>query len=312
MSDSRIFAAKPKITRIKRTGLIIGIICLASVVSTIFIFCSGPSKKSLEETIESDPQDNLAWLSSSSKNPVESETIVEQPDDKMIVQTNQEAKLALALQELENERKKNVSEKTSEIPAAYTSPIGVKLEHAMNGLENIAVGTLLPTVLLTELTSDLPGETLAQIVRPVFDPSQKHILIPQGSKILLKYDSASMSQNRISLKVSHLILPNGTSQPIEGMVSLDMQGSVGLHDKVDHHYLNNLFGMLIPDLASAAQVAGQTGSLKAENLVGEFATYHSPQLQKPTIHIRRGYQFNLLVTEEIGVGVKEKDQKEGR
>ena len=48
---------------------------------------------------------------------------------------------------------------------------------------------MIPAVLLTSITSDLPGDCLGQVSRNVYDSrTQRILLIPKGSKLICRYD----------------------------------------------------------------------------------------------------------------------------
>jgi len=53
----------------------------------------------------------------------------------------------------------------------------------------VKAGTIIPAVLLTGISSDLPGQLIAQVREPVFDTeSGQHLLIPQGARLIGLYD----------------------------------------------------------------------------------------------------------------------------
>src|SRR5207249_7174163 len=53
----------------------------------------------------------------------------------------------------------------------------------------IRAGTVIPGILLTAITSDLPGECLGQVSRDVYDSkTQRILLLPKGSKLICRYD----------------------------------------------------------------------------------------------------------------------------
>ncbi|MGH8787407.1 MAG: TrbI/VirB10 family protein [Cupriavidus necator] len=52
------------------------------------------------------------------------------------------------------------------------------------------VGTVIPAALITGINSDLPGQVIASVTEGVHDTATgKHLLIPQGSRLIGRYDS---------------------------------------------------------------------------------------------------------------------------
>src|SRR6185437_1658731 len=74
------------------------------------------------------------------------------------------------------------------IDTAIYSP--QRLETPRSPYELMA-GTILSAALVTGLNSDLPGQVIAQVTEDVYDsPTGRTLLVPQGSKLLGKYDSS--------------------------------------------------------------------------------------------------------------------------
>ncbi|MBV8771779.1 MAG: hypothetical protein JO166_05545, partial [Deltaproteobacteria bacterium] len=107
----------------------------------------------------------------------------------------------------------------------------------------IKAGWEIPAVLEQSLNSDLPGGIKALITSNVFDTATgRYLLIPQGSRLIGKYDSRiSYGQDGVQVVWDRIIFPDGSSVDINGMVGLDAHGNSGLRFDVDHHY-KRLFG----------------------------------------------------------------------
>ncbi len=74
-------------------------------------------------------------------------------------------------------------------------------------------GTVIAGALVTGTKSDLPGEVIATVTEPVFDTATgKFLLIPQGSRILGRYNSqVSYGQSRVQVVWNRIILPDTSS-----------------------------------------------------------------------------------------------------
>ena len=102
----------------------------------------------------------------------------------------------------------------------------------------IKAGWEIPAVLEQSLNSDLPGELNALVTSNVYDTATGlYLLIPQGSRLIGKYDSrVSYGQDGVQVAWSRIIYPDASSIDLDGMMGLDSHGNAGLRDKVDHHY----------------------------------------------------------------------------
>ncbi|KQU89496.1 conjugal transfer protein TrbI [Ensifer sp. Root31] len=178
-------------------------------------------------------------------------------------------------------------------------------------------GSVIPATLITGLNSDLPGRITAQVSQNVYDSATGHrLLIPQGAKLFGRYDSkVSFGQERVLVVWTDLIFPNGSTLQIGGMAGTDAEGYGGFSDKVDRHFLRTfgsaaliaLIGtgidMSMPE--SSTRASQDTASDAARrNFAETFGRVAEQTISKnlnvqPTIRIRPGYKFNLLVDQDI-------------
>jgi type IV secretory pathway VirB10-like protein len=179
----------------------------------------------------------------------------------------------------------------------------------------VKAGTVIPTVLLTGLNSDLPGEVIGQVRESVYDSvTGTHLLIPQGSRLLAQYDSmVAFGQERALVCWNRLIRPDGSSVNLECMPGVDLAGYAGFSDGVDHHWWRILSGVALGSLlaATAARSQGDVQSLQPSfpqlwasnagaqiNQAGQQITQRNLAVQ-PTITVGPGYSVNVLVSKDI-------------
>ncbi len=114
----------------------------------------------------------------------------------------------------------------------------------------LAAGSIIPASLITGLNSDLPGLVTAQITQNVFDSvSGQILLIPQGARLVGKYDSVvTYGQRRALVIWQRLMLPDGSSLRLDNFPATDAAGYAGLADKVDFHSWSLLKGVAIATL----------------------------------------------------------------
>jgi len=179
----------------------------------------------------------------------------------------------------------------------------------------IQAGTILPAVLITAISSDLPGPVVAQVREQVYDSvAGNYLLVPQGSRLLARYDSmVAWGQERVLVCWNRLILPNGDSIDLGCMPAADLQGAAGLSDGVDEHWWRILKGATVATLLSTgtAFAAGNTtgynptvGQLAARNASGEIGSVgqeltRSDLMIQPTLTVRPGFSVNVVVTKDI-------------
>lgn len=178
-------------------------------------------------------------------------------------------------------------------------------------------GSVLPATLITGLNSDLPGRITAQISQNVYDSATGYrLLIPQGAKLFGRYDSkVSFGQERVLVVWTDLIFPNGSTLQIGGMAGTDAEGYSGFKDKVDRHLLRT-FGsaalvaiigtgidMSVPESSTLAtqDTASDAARRNFAEVFGRVAeqTISKNLNVQPTIRIRPGYKFNVLVDQDI-------------
>ena len=179
----------------------------------------------------------------------------------------------------------------------------------------LKAGSVIPGALITAINTDLPGEVIAQVTENVYDSATgQYLLVPQGSRLLGKYQSlVSNGQNRALLVWRRLIFPNGNSIVLDGMPGTDQTGMAGLKDGVDYHldklatatalttaiaYAGNLArNPQTGNAYSSGDVVGDTVAQQA-NRVGERIIDRQLDLQ-PTITIRAGWPLRVLVNKDI-------------
>ena len=111
----------------------------------------------------------------------------------------------------------------------------------------LLAGTIIAASLVTGLNADLPGFVIAQVTEHVYDTvSGRHLLIPQGSRLIGKYDSVvAYGQERALVVWQRIIRPDGSSIVIDNLPATDTAGYAGLSDAVDLHTWKLLKGVAL-------------------------------------------------------------------
>jgi len=180
----------------------------------------------------------------------------------------------------------------------------------------VKAGSVIPTVLITGINSDLPGEIIAQVRENVFDTvTGNYLLIPQGSKLLAAYDSmVAYGQERVLVCWNRLIRPDGSSINLKCAPGVDLAGQAGFADEVDNHWSRLIAGVLLSSVLSATATTSQGSDFNEDdasfnqlfaanvgtsfNDAGQQITRKNLNIQ-PTITVRPGFSVNVLVNKDL-------------
>ena len=182
----------------------------------------------------------------------------------------------------------------------------------------IKAGTVIPAVMVGGINSDLPGQIIGQISENVFDTGTgRYVLIPQGSKLVGSYDSSvTAGQERVLVAWHRIIYPDASSLDLGTMPGADQGGYAGFSDEVDNHYLASFGNALLLSAFSAGIQLSQPQATNGQNYssqqviagavgqqlgeLGSEIARRNLQVQ-PTLTVRPGYQFNVMVTKDITI-----------
>lgn len=227
----------------------------------------------------------------------------------------QNANLALLASQVTQDSNKQGTKQAFFDKVTKTGYLNEPIQEPLSEFE-IKTGTVLPAVMITGIVSDLPGQIIGQISQNVYDTATGHyLLIPQGTRLFGAYSSdVSFGQERVLVTWNRLIFPNASTINIENMGGSDQAGYSGFHDIVNNHYLRTFGGSILLSVFSAAtQQSQSTGNAEDEDGAGQriaaaigqqFGELGSNVTKKyldvqPTIEIRSGYRFNVIVNKDM-------------
>ncbi|MGC5833692.1 TrbI/VirB10 family protein [Ralstonia pseudosolanacearum] len=179
----------------------------------------------------------------------------------------------------------------------------------------VMAGTVIAAALVTGIKSDLPGDVIATVTEPVYDTATgKYMLIPQGSRLLGKYNSqVSYGQSRVQVVWNRVILPDTSSFQLDKLVGTDPAGYAGLEDGVDWHWdrvfagaaLTTLLGvgaeLAAPENRNGGDrvvIAGRDSLKDSVNQVGQEMTRRNMNIQ-PTLTERPGLPVRVIVNRDL-------------
>ena len=193
----------------------------------------------------------------------------------------------------------------------------------------VMAGSVIPAVLVSGINSDLPGPILAQVSRErLRQRDRKDAADSAGQPTHRRISNASTyGQQRVQIAWQRLIFPNTASMDLPQMPGADQSGFAGFTDQVNNHYLATFGTAAVMSLISAGQMVGQMATFGGGAGYGAYGYYQPNQwamagemagsaasgqvgslgqqmmgngMNRPaTIEIRPGYQFNVMVTEDL-------------
>ena len=179
----------------------------------------------------------------------------------------------------------------------------------------VMAGTVIPAALITGINSDLPGQVIANVTESVYDTaSGRFLLIPQGSRLIGRYDSqVAFGQRRVLLVWTRLILPDTSSIALDRLPGIDAAGYAGLEDGVDWHWQRMLAGAALSTLlgvgaelaapenrtdGSRVVIAARESAQDSVNQVGQEMTKRNLSVQ-PTLTVRPGIALRVMVNKDL-------------
>ena len=156
---------------------------------------------------------------------------------------------------------------------------------------------------------------IATVTEPVYDSATgKFLLIPQGSRILGKYNSqVSYGQSRVQMVWNRVILPDTSSLTLDNLVGTDPAGYAGLEDGVDRHWGRILAGAALTTLLGVGAelaapenlqdgnrivIAGRDSVQDSVNQIGQEMTRRNMNIQ-PTLTARPGLPVRVIVNRDL-------------
>ncbi len=177
----------------------------------------------------------------------------------------------------------------------------------------LSAGSTIAAALITGLSSDLPGQVVAQVTEDVFDSvSGRTRLIPQGTRLIGAYDArVTYGQSRALVVWTRMIFPDGRSIDLDRMIGTDAGGQSGFADRVNNHTGKLLIAGLLSTLfgvgANAATAGGDNANIafairesagRSVESAGDKIVSRQLDVQ-PTITIRPGARVRVLLNRDL-------------
>lgn len=199
--------------------------------------------------------------------------------------------------------------------------LGNSLENPTNDFV-VRAGFVIPATLISGINSDLPGQVIAQVNQAVYDTATgENLLIPQGTRLVGQYQTGIMyGQERVMISWQRLIYPDNRTIDIGSMPGTDTSGFSGFADKVNNHWWKLISSaFLMSGITASISIAtddsddssnndNSTSNTVNQNMKDALAEQMGSVIAKviernlnisPTIEIRPGYNFNVMVTKDL-------------
>lgn len=179
----------------------------------------------------------------------------------------------------------------------------------------LKAGDFIPAIMVTGINSDLPSKVITALVSEnVRDTiTGRHVLIPQGTRIVGTYDSSiTFGQERLLVIWQRLLLPNGKSLALDNMQGVDLTGKAGITGDVDNHFSTLLKGVILSSflgsvgtISSADKFGNDNWRTSAAQGAGEQIVSIGDRFaeralsRQPTITIPAGERFNIMVHSDL-------------
>jgi type IV secretion system protein VirB10 len=97
-------------------------------------------------------------------------------------------------------------------------------------------GTLIDTVLTNRLDGASTGPLNCLVTNSVYSHNGQHVLIPAGARVLGEAKAVqSLGESRLAVAFHRLVMPDGSTYPLDDFLGANQIGDSGLRDQVNHH-----------------------------------------------------------------------------
>ena len=182
----------------------------------------------------------------------------------------------------------------------------------------LRTGAVIPATLISGMNSDLPGQIIGQVSQNIYDtPTGRHLLIPQGSRLVGEYSSqVEYGQSRVFAVWQRIVFPDGKALELGAFPAATGAGYAGMRDKVNNHYLR-IFGsaiMLSGIVAGIEYTQNQQGSdddnqqrmgdTMSQALGQTLGQTMVEMIRRnmniaPTLEIRPGFRLNVMLVKDL-------------
>ncbi len=203
-------------------------------------------------------------------------------------------------------------------PAAKPNPAITAAPEVVAGPRyRIAEGTIIDAVLTNRLDGGASSPVNCLVTNAIYSDDRRRILIPAGARVLGQTSAVEgWGETRLAVSFHRIVMPDGSSVPLDHFRGLNQLGDSGLRDQVDRHYWSTFGGAAAIGLVGGlSQLLGNValGSGDGDRTVivaggsADAASQAAAQSMSqflnrmPTITIREGHRVKVYVTRDVDV-----------
>jgi type IV secretion system protein TrbI len=208
-------------------------------------------------------------------------------------------------------------EEPKSVPAANPNrTIGTPPEPAVVGPRyRVAEGTIIDAVLTNRLDGGTSSPVNCMVTNALYSADGRRVLVPAGARILGETRAVEgWGETRLAVSFHRIVMPDGSSVPLDHFRGLNQLGDAGLRDRVDRHYWSTFGGAAAVGLVGGlSQLLGNValGSGDGDRTVivaggsADAASQAAAQTlsqflnRMPTITIREGHRVKVYVTRDV-------------
>jgi type IV secretory pathway VirB10-like protein len=186
---------------------------------------------------------------------------------------------------------------------------------AVGPMHLLLESTVLDGTLVDKLEGSNESPVKALISGPVYSHNRQFVLIPDGTFALGRAKAVQQyNETRLAVAFHRLEFPDGSTVSLDQYPGLEQAGDVGLHDKVNNHYLAT-FGRAaaVGVLQGLGQLVGSRGfggngdhrtvilSGDVGNSTGSAFNTLLNRMPLPSIEIRPGHRLKIYLTSDLEI-----------
>lgn len=201
-------------------------------------------------------------------------------------------------------------------PAAQNpGPVSTGSISAVGPMHRVLEGTLIDAVLTNRLDGSTAAPVNCLVTNPIYSHSGQHVLIPAGARVLGETRPVqTYGETRLAVAFHRLLMPDGSTVPLDQFRGLNQIGDSGLRDRVNHHFLSTFGAAGAVGLVSGlAQLLGSAGlglgdgdrTVVIAGSAADATAQASAQVMSrflnrlPTITIREGHRVKVYITSDL-------------
>jgi type IV secretion system protein VirB10 len=200
-------------------------------------------------------------------------------------------------------------------PGQVAAPPAMGPISAVGPLHRVLEGTVIDAVLTNRLDGSAAAPVNCLVTNPIYSHSGQHVLIPAGARVLGETRPVqSLGETRLAVAFHRLLLPDGSTRPLDQFKGLNQIGDSGLRDRVNQHYWSTFGAAGAVGLVSGlAQLLGSAGlglgdgdrTVVIAGSAADATAQASAQVMSrflnrlPTITIREGHRVKVYITSDL-------------